>query len=208
MFQAYSNPNDEQSPVHTKPTHPPASKINIELRLQSEYCSVSGVPLCFLQATIKSTGSQKVSLNRARPIIEFLEAKDDNASSGLPLLSLFDAADNTKQPIFSYQLDVCYQNDRERQLESSAEGIKSDDFILLSEQGYTFTHCINQPWSFITTYHQISKIFTNRNYKLRIGGHSEVQDPGVWYPKVQTTEIIPVHLELDPSSHTIIRLVG
>jgi hypothetical protein len=140
MFQAYSTSVEKQKTAEKCPTNSP---VNIELRFQSEYCSASGSPLCFLQATIKATGSQKVSLNRARPIIEFLEAKDGNAPGGLPLLSFSAADDNTNEPIFSYQLDVCFQDDREKQLQTSVDDIKAADFIPLSEQGYTFTHCVN-----------------------------------------------------------------
>jgi len=185
MNKAYLAPRDDNPAAHTESAHLPDAVVNMELRFQSEYCSVSGGPLCFLQATVRATGSRQVSLNRARPIIEFLEATDHNAPSGLPRLSFFDTTEGTKQPIFSYQLDVCHQEDRERQLESSEEGIKSGDFIPLSEKGYTFTHCINQPWGFLITYYLISKVSPNQKYRLGIGSHSEVSDPGGWYPRTE-----------------------
>lgn len=55
-----------------------SAQVKIELRFQSEFCSVSGSPLCFLQVRLKSTESSRISLNRTRPVIEFLDAKDDN----------------------------------------------------------------------------------------------------------------------------------
>lgn len=207
MFQAHYSSATKKMTTEKSPTRSTLSQVNIELRFQSEQCSVSGSPLCFLQATIKASGSHKVSLNRGRPIIEFLEAKDDNAPSGLPLLSFSAADDSTAQPIFSYQLDICYQDDREKQLQTSVDDVKAGDFIVLSEQGYNFTHCMNHSWGYIFTYYQISKLFINRNYRLDVGLQSNVQDRGVWYPKNQTPEVKSVHLELDPSSRNIIRLI-
>lgn len=184
-----------------------SAQVKIELRFQSEFCSVSGSPLCFLQVRLKSTESSRISLNRARPVIEFLDAKDDNIPSGLPLLSFSDAADSANESIFSYHLDICYERDRAMQLQAADCKTEPEDFISLPREGYTFTHCINLPWSYIFTYHQISKIYSQRSYRLSTGLYGERKLQGAWYPKPEMKDVQAVNLELGPSSQTMIRLI-
>lgn len=184
-----------------------SAHVKIELRFQSKFCSVSGSPLCFLKIRLKSTEASRISLNRARPIIEFLEDKDDNAPSGLPLLSFSDAADKANEPIFSYHLDICHERGREKQLLAADCKMKAEDFISLSGEGYTFTHCINMPWGYIFAYHQISKIYVQRCYRLSTGLYGERKTQGAWYAKQEVKDVQAVCLELDPSSQTMIRLI-
>lgn len=199
----------QDQPTKKDPKNLASAKVNVELRFQSEYCSVSKNPSCFLQITLRFTGSARISLNRARPIIEFLEAKDDDAPGGLPLLSLYDAAESTGPPVFSYQLDLCYEQDRERQLQKDSHRTKPEDFIVLSSEAYTFSHCVNLPWSYIFTYHQISKIRVQGCYKLGAGLLGDKKAQGIWYPDKNEAqdEVRAVHLELDQSSKAVIRLV-
>ena len=202
MFQAY---NDNQKP----PTGSPnliSSHVEIELRFQSERCAVSGNPLCFLQITLRSIGNRWVSLNRMRPIIDFADAKDGEAPTGLPLLSFCHANDKSNNPIFSYQLDLCYQEDREALMDKSND-VKPDDCIILSTQGYTFTHCINHPWDYIFTYDQISKLRVNKRYKVCVGLYSKAEGQSFWYRRPQEVEVEHVPLFLDPVSNNVVELV-
>ncbi|KAK5047683.1 hypothetical protein LTR84_006348 [Exophiala bonariae] len=92
MSRAIPSPAPKELETTADGNKPTSTKVNIKLRFLSEYCSISGNPLCFLHFTLKAAEDARISVNRRRPIVEFLEVKDDHVPGGLPLLSFYDAA--------------------------------------------------------------------------------------------------------------------